>query len=216
MKKIACTAGTCFLVVLCCAGCLSTINDTRLNISIDNLGQSPVLPLRNFNHDINLYRLGSQIAEQSGFLNNAGQPYGYYTVGFRSRSDKAPNFFIFAWVNGLTLFVPSLIGFPTDLEEFDITAYFYIFDSAGVLIKMYTYTDSFTKLAGLYYGQDPNKKASRIYSALVKSILEQVSLQSAEINYFLEQAGPVSDDNRQAALVEIEGFLKKDASGGRR
>jgi hypothetical protein len=109
-----------------------------------------------------------------------------------------------------------LIGFPTDLQKFDVTAYLYIFDSTGTVIKVYKNADSFTKLAGLYYGQDPNKKASRYYSALFKTMLEQANRQSDEINYLLEAAGPITNENRQAARLKITEFFNLNKSGGSR
>jgi hypothetical protein len=123
--------------------------------------------------------------EQSGFLNRHGQAYGYCAVMIENSRYKAPNFFICAWVNGLTLFVPSLVGFPMDLQEIDITAYLYIFDSVGTLIKVYKNSDSFNKLAGLYYGQNPNKKAS-----------------------LLKEAGPITDENMQSGRKKTTEFFK--------
>jgi hypothetical protein len=206
MKKISFLIGICYILFI--TSCASTINKTKLNISIDNIQGTSILPLMNSNDDITLYHIGSQVMEQSNFLNRNGQHYGYYAVAVNNKNDKAPNFFICAWVNGLTLFIPSLIGFPTDLQEFYITAYLYIFDSSGNMIKVYKNSDTFTKLAGLYYGQDPNKKASKYYSHLFKGMLEQINTQSDEINYLLEKAGPITDDNMQSARLKITEFLK--------
>jgi hypothetical protein len=104
--------------------------------------------------------------------------------------------------------VPSLVGFPTDLQEIDITAYLYIFDSAGTLIKVYKNSDSFNKLAGLYYGQNPNKKASLYYSKLFKEMIGTANLQNEEINYLLKKAGPITDENMQSGRKEITEFFK--------
>jgi hypothetical protein len=192
------------------AGCVSDINNTRLNIRVDNIQQAEILPLTGSNNELTLYHIGSQVMEQSGFLNREGQGYGYYAVSVKNTRDKAPNFFICGWVNGLTLFTLSLLGIPTDLEEFGVTAFLYIFDSAGTMIKVYRDSDTFTKLAGLYYGQDPNKKASRYYSALFKGLLEQANRQSAEINYLLRAAGPVTNENMQAAQTKLTEFFSKN------
>ena len=189
-------------------GCVSNINNTRLNLGIDNIQQSEVLKLINSNDDITLYGLGSQIMETSGFLNQNGQGYGYYAIAIKDGNDKAPNFFILGWINGLTLFAMSLLGFPTDLQEFDITANLYIFDSTGTMIKVYTNSNSFNKIAGLYYGQDPHKKASRYYSILFKEILAQINIQKDEINYLLQKAGPVTTENMQAARMKITEFFR--------
>jgi hypothetical protein len=159
MKNTIFFAGICQMVLLV-TGCVSNINSSKLDINIDNMPKTNIAPLKNSNDDINLYYIGAQVMEQSGFLSANGQAYGYYAVDIKHSKDTAPNAFIFGWVNGLTLFLPSLIGFPTNLEQFDLTAFLYIFDSAGTLIKVYKYSDSFNKLAGLYYGQNPNKKAS--------------------------------------------------------
>jgi hypothetical protein len=197
-----------FLTVFLNTGCVSTINNAKLNIDIGNMSQAEILPLKNSNDDIILYYIGSQVMEQSGFLNRNGQGYGYYAVEVSSYNNKAPNFFIYGWINGLTLFLPSLIGFPTDLEEFDITAYLYIFDSSGTMIKVYKNSNSFTKLAGLYYGQNPNKKASKYYSLLFRGMLDPANKQSDEINYLLREAGPITTENMQAARLKIADFFK--------
>jgi hypothetical protein len=188
--------------------CISNINNAKLNINIDNIRQTEILSLKNNNDDTTLYYIGSQVMEQSGFLNRNGEGYGYYAVTVSSSNSKAPNFVICGWVNGLTLFLPSLVGFPTDLKKFDITAYFYIFDSTGTMIRTYKNSNTFTKLAGLYYGQDPNKKASRYYSSLFKGMLEQANIQSDEINYLLKEAGPITNDNIQAARMKMTEYFK--------
>jgi hypothetical protein len=189
-------------------GCVSNINNTKLTINVDNIQQTEILPLKNGNDDVVLYKIGSQAMERSGFLNRHGQAYGYYAVKIENSKSQAPNFFICAWVNGLTLFVSSLVGFPTDLQEIDITAYLYIFDSAGTLIKVYKNSDSFNKLAGLYYGQNPNKKASLYYSNLFKGIMEVANSQSEEINYLLKEAGTITDENMQFGRRRITEFFE--------
>ena len=196
--------------VLFNAGCVSSIINAKLNIGINNVQQSEMLNLINSNDDVTLYNLGSQVMEKSGFLNQGEQKYGYYAIAVNDTSDKAPNLFILGWVNGLTLFVPSLVGFPTDLVEFDVTASLFIFNSAGTMIKTYRNSNSFTKMAGLYYGQDPHKKASRYYSILFKEILDQANTQKDEINYLLREAGPVTPENMQAARMQIMEFLKSN------
>jgi hypothetical protein len=197
-----------FFVTFFNVGCVSNINNTKLSINIDNIQQSEILPLKNSNDEMTLFYIGSQAMEQSGFLNREGQGYGYYAVAVSSSNDKAPNFFICGWINGLTLFLTSLIGFPTDLQEFNITAYLYIFDSNGTMIKVYKNSNTFTKVAGLYYGQDPNKKASQYYSLLFKGMLEQANMQKDEINYLLNEAGPITNDNMQNARMKITEFFK--------
>lgn len=206
MKNIMLFATLCQMLFM--AGCVSNVSNTKININVDNIQQSEILPLRNGNDDIILYEIGSQAMEQSGFLNGYGQAYGYYAVEIENSNEKAPNFFICAWVNGLTFFVPSLVGFPTDLQKIDVTAYLYIFDSTGKLIKIYKNSDSFNKLAGLYYGQNPNKKASVYYSSLFKGMIERANSQSEEINYLLREAGPITDENMQSAREKITGFFK--------
>ncbi|MDR2371364.1 MAG: hypothetical protein LBD71_07775 [Treponema sp.] len=200
--------GGIFLTVFFTISCVSTINNAKLNIDIDNMSQAEILPLKNNNNDIILYNMGSRVMEQSGFLDGNGQEYGYYTIEVTSYNDYAPNFSICGWINGLTLFLPSLIGFPTDLEEFDITAYLYIFDSGGTMIKVYKNSNSFIKLAGLYYGQNPDKKASKYYSLLFRGILEQAGKQSDEINYLLNEAGPITNENMHDARLKMTDFLK--------
>ena len=196
------------LTVLFNAACVSGITNARLNLGVGNMQQSEILKLRNGNDDVTLYTMGSQIMEGSGFLNQDGQEYGYYVIAIIDSNDRAPNAFILGWVNGLTLFVPALIGFPTDLQEFDVTAVLYIFDSTGTMIKVYRNSNSFNKMAGLYYGQDPHKKASQDYSVLFREILNHANMQRDEINYLLREAGPITNENMQAARAKITEFFR--------
>jgi hypothetical protein len=204
MKNAIFFAGILFVL----SGCVSNINNAKLNIAIDAMPKTNLLPLKNSNDDVSLYYIGAHVMEESGFLSADVPAYGYYAVEISASNDiVVPYFFIFGWVNCLTLYLPSLIGFPTDLEQFDLTAHLYLFDSAGALIKDYKYSDSFNKLAGLYYGQNPHKKASVYYSRLFKKIIELANVQSAEINYLLAQAGPITNDNMQAAHSAMNAYL---------
>jgi hypothetical protein len=196
------------LIMLFNTGCVSNINNTRLNLGIDNIQKSEILKLINSNDDITLCKLGSQIMEESGFLNQNGQGYGYYAIALKDRNDFAPNMLSLGFINVLTLYFLSLIGFPTDLQKFEITADLYIFDSTGTMIKVYRNSNSFNKMSGLYYGQDPHKKASQYYSILFKGILEQINIQKDEINYLLKTAGPVTTENMQSARMKITEFFK--------
>jgi hypothetical protein len=199
---------TLVLTVLFNTSCISDINNANLNMNIDNFQKSEMLNLINSNDDIILYKLGSQIMEKSGFLDQNGQGYGYYAIALRSSKDFAPNKLFIGIFNGITLFIPSLIGIPTDLQDFDITAFLYIFDSTGTMIKVYKNSNTFRKLSGLYYGQDPDKKASEYYSILFKGILEQINLQNDEINYLLKKTGPITTENTQPARMKITEFFK--------
>ncbi|MDR2495174.1 MAG: hypothetical protein LBD24_08130 [Spirochaetaceae bacterium] len=190
-------------------GCVSSINENRLAVALDKTDRSAILPLKNCAHEVTFYDMGLQVMEHSGFLNRSGDDYGYYAVKVTSSYDWAPNFFIIGFINGITLFTGSLFGAPTDLRDFSITAYLYIFNAAGDFVRMYKYTDDFTKIAGLYYGQDPNKKASRYYSRLFKGITAQAAAESDEINYFLREAGPVTPEGALEARTKITEFLIK-------
>ena len=191
-----------------CTGCASDINNTRLKVSIDDIQRSELLKLINSNDDITLYKIGLKVMEESGFLNQNGQEYGYYAITIKSRHEAAPNRSIITFINAVTLFLPSLIGFPTDFQQYNLTGNLYIFDSKGAMIKVYVNSISFEKINGLFWGQDPDKKASRYYSILFKGILDQINLQKDEINYLLRTAGPVTNDNMQAARVKITDFFK--------
>jgi hypothetical protein len=196
------------------SGCVSTINSHRLDITITGMQKSQILPLKNGNDDLALSSIGAQVMEQSGFLDRTGQPYGYYAIAVKQSQNLVPFTWIVLYINSFTLYAPSLIGFPTDMEEFDITAYLCIFDSTGTMIKVYKKSDAFTQVAGLYYGQNPNKRASEYYSRLFKSIIEQVYIQSNEINYLLETVGPITNENMQAAQLKINEFFKNDGVSG--
>ena len=89
------------LAVLLNTGCVSKINDSRLNMDLGNVRQSEILKLVNSNDDITLYNMGSQIMVESGFMNQSGQEYGYYAIAIYNYVDSAPNLFILGLVNGL-------------------------------------------------------------------------------------------------------------------
>lgn len=200
--------------MLVLAGCVSNINYHRVDITITDMQKSEILPLKNGNDDLALSSIGSQVMEQSGFLDRTGQPYGYYAIAIKASQDIVPFAWFFFYINSFTLYVPSLIGFPTDWEEFDITAYLCIFDSTGTMIKVYKKSDTFTQVAGLYYGQNANKRAAWYYSRLFKNIIEQVYIQSNEINYLLETVGPITNENMQSAQLKINEFFKNDEISG--
>jgi len=189
-------------------GCVSTINDTKLNISVDNIQQTEILPLKNGNNDITFYSIGSNVMEKSGFFCQNENKYGYYVIAMDSRNKEGRNQLIFGWINGLTLFIPSLLGFPTESSEITMTAYLYIFDSNGKLIKYYQNTNSFSQTTGLYYGKNPHGKASVYYSRLFTEILDQVNTQKDEINNSLENAGPITNDNMRIAQENIREYFR--------
>lgn len=200
------------LIVIFASGCISSVNVNKIDVSIENVNPSEILPLINSNDDITLFNIGAEVMENSGFIKKEEQNYGYYAVTVNSTNTMAPNFFICGFVNGITLFIPSLIGFPTDLQEFNLTAYLYIFNCEGTLIKIYRNSETFKKIAGLYYGQDPNKKASHFYTMLFSGILEQADSQKDEINFLLKNAGPVTNANMLAARTKITDFFKLNTS----
>ncbi|MCL2138848.1 MAG: hypothetical protein FWH41_04880 [Treponema sp.] len=189
-------------------GCVSTINDTKLNITIDNIKPVEILLLQNVSDNVTLYRIGSKVMEHSGFINQSGEKFGYYAITIESRNNVGHNYLIFGWINGLTLFIPSLIGFPTESTEFIMTANLFIFDSTGTFIKTYKNSNKFTKTTGLYYGHDPHKKASAYYSILFKEILELANIEKDEINFLLEEAGPITNDNIRSAREKITEYFK--------
>ena len=76
------------------------------------------------------------------------------------------------------------------------------------MIRVYTNSNSFNKIVGLYYGQDPHKKASHYYSMLFREILGQINIQKDEINYLLREAGPITTENMQTARMKITEFFK--------
>ena len=206
MKKYAILS--CVFLFLC-YGCVSTINDTKLNISIDNIQQTEILPLKNGNNDITFYSIGSNIMEKSGFFSQNENKYGYYVIAMDSRNKEGRNQLIFGWINGLTLFIPSLLGFPTESSEITMTAYLYIFDSNGKLIKYYQNTNSFSQTTGLYYGQNPHRKASIYYSRLFTEILDHVNTQKDEINNSLRNVGPITNDNMRIAQENIREYFRE-------
>jgi hypothetical protein len=199
---------TSVLLILFTTSCVSGIDKARINLKINDVKQSELLKLINGNDDLNFYRLGLEAMEKTDFLNQNGQAYGYYAIETEISNDWAANTGLLGFFNTITLFIPTLIGVPTDVRKFDLTVNFYIFDSTGKMIKIYKNSNSFEKVGGVYWGQNPDKKASRYFSFLFKEILNQINIQSDEINYILNEAGPVTIENMQAARVKITEFFK--------
>ena len=83
-------------------------------MNVGNTQQSELLKLINSNDDLTLNKLGLQAMEESGFINQQEQAYGYYAIAIGSDHDYTPNLKPFGFINAFTLFIPALIGFPTD------------------------------------------------------------------------------------------------------
>jgi hypothetical protein len=182
-------------------GCVGSINYRKIDLTTNNRS-SQILNLRNYgDKDLDVLRQSEKLMK-NGFLDTRGEEYGYYQIAYSHDSSWHGGW---AFFHAFTFGISSLIGVPTDSEDYTLTAILKIYDSNGILVKDYRKTESFTQTAGLYYGHNPTKRAEREFIKLFSELQQTASMQSGEINQALLAAGPVTRDKealRMAAANE--------------
>jgi hypothetical protein len=182
------------------AGCVSGIDRYEMDLTISSR-PSRILNLKCY-EGLNLSFQQGEKLMKSGFLDTSGEEYGYYVVEFKSGWDTG-TFDGWVGLESALLFIPSLIGVPTDKETLNVGAQLSIYDSNGTLVKQYQETGQFTKTAGLYYGHNPTKRAAKEMRKLFAKIQEKADRDSDAINYQLLAAGPVIPEKDIVAVAEI-------------
>ncbi|MDR1902924.1 MAG: hypothetical protein LBQ88_11660 [Treponema sp.] len=208
MKKNSFFAGLA-VVLLVCAGvftsCVSSSIDWfKMEIKSNSNTRSQLPNLRNATADTELYQQAETL--MSGFLDTRGEAYGYYSIDLRYSSSAPASFLAWTLLHSFTLYLPALLGVPTDSTKFTITAYLNIFDSAGNLVQSLNRTGSFVQTGGIYYGHNPTPKAGKEYSKLFNELLEIANMRSREITDELMAAGPITQENTAAARTRISQF----------
>jgi hypothetical protein len=169
-----------------------------------NVKSQQILNLQNYgDNDIDFARQSENLMK-NGFLDTRSQEFGYYHVDYSTYRNQGGMAY---WQAALVPILLDFVGFPTDSATFDLTAYLYIFDSSGNLVKRYEKRDSFYQVAGLYYGHNPTKKAARKFSALYEEIFQAATRESGEINQALEASGPITAENRALAMEKIASYF---------
>lgn len=195
---------TCFLfvLILLLIGCTSSPDMRRINVSSNVT--SKILNLKN-SGDGNT-SLADRVMK-NGFL-STGEEYGYYTMNLSAReagySEGYPHNFYNAAVpaifGGLTLGIPFLLGVPTEITDFVLSAKLDILDSNGNTIKSYSDSETITKAAGLYYSGDSTYKANDAFYRLVRNVQRRAAADSNVINTALLAAGPIGTDQSVPAV----------------
>jgi hypothetical protein len=203
-----------FLVLVLVIGfisfnCVGVVESRKMDLNTDIRSQQ-ILNLRYYGgNDIDFIRQAERLMK-NGFLDTRGEEYGYYRIAYNTDAEYGWGVFSIIHACFLTLLYPlSLVGFPTDDASFDLTAYLYIYDSEGNLVKSYQKRDSFTQIAGIYYGAGDaavTRKAARVYSKLFEDLFRTANVQSGEINQALLKAGPVTQGKDSAAKSKIASY----------
>jgi len=101
-----------------------------------------------------------------------------------------------------------LLGVPSETARFRITVDMYIFDSNGEMVRYFEKSGDFRQTAGLYYGHDPTKKAAGAFSGLFEELFQTANVESDEINQALRAAGPITEENKDQAMKNINAYFK--------
>ena len=206
MKKLSlCVAASVFLF----SSCVSTITEAKMQLAVKS-HMPLILNLKYYgNDDIDQFKQSEGLIK-GALINPSGEEFGYYKLKFYDDFYEDTMFTLLA--SALFPLIP--LGFPTHSADMYLHEKLYIFDSEGDLVKEYSESDSFTQVAGLYYGHSPTRRAAKKFSKMSEKIFEIAAVQSNEINQALKKKGPVNEKNKEAALKKIEEFLnKKDDVG---
>jgi hypothetical protein len=207
MKNKAMTAGILITVaaLISLTGCISTIDWYKMDLDSNINVRTRLLNLKNATEDADLYQQAEKLTA-NGYFDTGNEAYGYYGIDIYYTRESYASWIVWLTLNSFTLYIPALLGVPVDSEKFVLNAYLNIFDSAGNLVQSLRKTDSFIQTAGLYYGHDPTKKASKIYSKLFEDLFTVADIRSEEINQELMAAGPIDSSNASAARARIMQF----------
>jgi len=155
---------------------------------------------------LELHQMAEKMTSRGFFDARNSEEYGFYSIDLRYTKTFHPSYTVYLIFNSFTAYVLGLLGFPVDADRFLLTVYLNIFDSNGDLVQSFKKSDSFVQTAGFYYGHNPTKKAAKVYSKLFKELFEEANLQSRDINYVLQAAGPVKPEKIAPARTKITTF----------
>lgn len=155
-------------------------------------------------NDISISKMEMKLFD--GYFDETEPQYGYAVLEYESEMLEGA---MSCWAATLVTIPLYFVGFPTDSADFNLTAKFSIYDSYGNLVKTFSKTDRFYRVAGIYYGKNPTKKAAKCFSALFTELFEAAAHQSRTINEALLAAGPITYQKDADAVAKI---LKESSS----
>jgi len=208
MKKIHLIAA----LLLCCwgfSGCVSFIDTNKMTLNTTNKpGQ--ILNLKYAGDSNKALAAKAEHMVNNGFLNNQEEAYGYYDVRYEvtTQSGNFRNFMLYIPI----LWVAPVLGIPTGVSQFNLTAHFYIFDSDGNAVKHYSNTRTYRQPFGLFYNNGfATKKGGKEFSKLFDEIFANSASDSAIINQALQQAGSISKNANIASVQSnIDRFFREN------
>lgn len=191
-------------------GCVGLVRYRDMNLQ-SQVKNPAILNLHNYESSNVTYYKQAEKLIRGTLLKNEGDEYGYYVLKYKNKRtvEDGSIFFWTVMLGSLFWGIPQLCGFPTDAQDFDLTAYLYIFDSNGKLVRKYDKTLSYRQRRGLYYGHNPTRNVEKKYSKLYEQIFDQARLEAEEINSLLLQSGAIKEENRKNAKANIEEFFNK-------
>ena len=209
MKKISVCKASIYLglLVFLFSSCVGAIQMTKMQPKL-KFNTPVILNLKNYgDNDIDFFRLKEKLI-RGKLINTSGEEFGYYTLVLKANYDWNLSLYM------ATCFLFPLIplGFPTEGNTINLYETLYIFDSEGNLVKKYFENDEFTQVAGLYYGYNPTRRATKRFSKMTDKIFEMALLQSEEINHALKKKGPITEENKDTALKKIKDFFNPPES----
>lgn len=207
--------------VLAFSGCISNVTLREMELESDASSQILNLKLvggeednywRGYSHNYKKLSAGSmslfdmEKALIDGYFDETRPEYGYAVLEYASDMREGGMGY---WAGALITIPLYFVGFPTDSANFNLTAKFSIYDSYGNLVRTFSKTDRFYRVAGIYYGKNPTKKAAKHFSALFTELFEAAAHQSRTINEALLAAGPITYQKDAYAVAKI---LKESSS----
>ncbi len=193
-----------FMIAILSESCVGMVhyNEMKLQTKMET---PTILRLRNYgNIRVDFFKQSEKLIREH-LIKKEGEEYGYYVLKYKS--DRYDDYYLY--LNIMTYGILSLFGCPTSGADFDLTAYLYIFDSNGLLIKEYKKSDSTRQIAGIYYGHNPTKKLEKKYSEIYEKIFENVAMDAEQINNFLLKSGPLNAEKTKKAKSNIKAFFEK-------
>lgn len=207
--------------VLAFSGCISNVTLREMELESDASSQILNLKLvggeednywRGYSRHYKKLSAGSmslfdmEKALIDGYFDETKPEYGYAVLEYASDMREGAMSY---WGAAIVTIPLYFVGFPTDSADFNLTAKFSIYDSYGNLVKTFSKTDRFYRVAGIYYGKNPTKKAAKCFSALFTELFEAAAHQSRTINEALLAAGPITYQKDTDAVAKI---LKESSS----
>ena len=200
--------GVFFALCVFSQGCVGMVRYRDMSLQT-RMHNPSILNLHNYSTHYAAFFKQDEKLIRGSLIKNEGEEYGYYVIVYKNQRDRSNSIFFWSvFLGGLFAGIPQLFGFPTDAEDFYLSAYLYIFDCNGRLVSQYKEEDSIRQTVGLYYGHNPTKKVQQKYSELYEKIFRKVSRDAEDINKQLLESGPIVAENIDGAKDNIGDFFK--------